>query len=214
MTARRPARSRAAGSTSSPPGATSPTTPTRSRTDPPVSSSRRAVHATARRFCYVPLRFMTTRRLALSLAAFASLSGCGDDLPRQARDGGDVIDAAPLCIQLDAGPASACWPEELPDPSPEVRVEIGTGLIDFRPLPDAFEIACTDAQTGCYMAINARVSGIMPGDPKNPLCPSNPRTRAYVTLEETGELVGGNDRIRCVQRGYTATDTPGTYEMD
>ncbi|HLU68902.1 MAG TPA: hypothetical protein VKZ63_21620 [Kofleriaceae bacterium] len=157
---------------------------------------------------------MTTRRLALSLAAFASLSGCGDDLPRQARDGGDVIDAAPLCIQLDAGPASACWPEELPDPSPEVRVEIGTGLIDFRPLPDAFEIACTDAQTGCYMAINARVSGIMPGDPKNPLCPSNPRTRAYVTLEETGELVGGNDRIRCVQRGYTATDTPGTYEMD
>src|ERR1041384_5042298 len=94
----------------------------------------------------------------VALGAMTAIAGCGGD--------------AAICT-ASAEP-SRCWPETAH--RPQGSVVLGTGREAFEPMPEVLALEY-GTQDGYDVAANVRMSGFAPGNPKNVLDPSNPRTR-------------------------------------
>ena len=59
----------------------------------------------------------------------------------------------------------------------DAEVELGTGTVTFTALEDGSPLAIVAGpQGGFHFVVHARARGIVPGEPRNPGLPSNPRT--------------------------------------
>jgi hypothetical protein len=100
-----------------------------------------------------------------------------------------------------------CWP--LPS-TPGGQVELGTGDVDFEPMPDTLPIIRNASQSDPYLEVHSRIHGIPPGNPGNILDPHNPRTKASVAIEELGLMLG----VECPgSLGYVASPEAGAFDM-
>ena len=111
---------------------------------------------------FTPLLVRIMRRMSGHhrglVAALVAMSGCGDN-----------IQLAP-----DAYVSPPCWRDTH---TPSGTVTLGTGISEFVPMPDSVELEYATQAAGYDLPVNARISGLIPGDPHDVLAPSNPRTR-------------------------------------
>lgn len=104
-----------------------------------------------------------------ALALTATLVACGDDEP----------------AKTDApGP---CWP--LPS-QPGGEVEMGTGDVDWQPMPDVLTITKNASQSDPFLQIHSRIRGMPPGDPQDAFDPTNPRTKVSAFIPDLGLTLG------------------------
>jgi hypothetical protein len=76
-----------------------------------------------------------------------------------------------------------CWPL---DATPGGQAELGTGDIDFQPMPAMLPIIQDVTQSDPYLQIHARIHGLPPGNPDDFLDPRNPRTKFGASIDELG----------------------------
>jgi hypothetical protein len=110
------------------------------------------------------------RAAGSALGALALLAACGDD-------GGTVADSG-------GGP---CWPLEA---SPGGEVELGTGDIDFEPMPAMLTIVKNASQSDPFMQLHSRIRGMPPGSKDDPFDPRNPKTKVSAVIEEVNLTLG------------------------
>lgn len=101
----------------------------------------------------------------------------------------------------------ACWP--LPS-TPGGQVELGTGEIDFMPMPDVLTVVRNASQSDPYIEVHSRIRGMPPGSPDDPFDPKNPRTRVRFASDELG-LALGNDCPASI--GYVAAPESGAFDL-
>jgi len=132
------------------------------------------------------------RAVRFVLGAAALLGACGDD--------GYTI------VPWDEG--GPCWPIEA---QPGGDVEVGTGDIDFVPMPEMLLIHRNTTQSDPYLEVHSRMRGMPPGDPFDFLAPENPRTKTTVVIEELGLTLG----VQCpASIGYIpAPGAKGAYDL-
>jgi hypothetical protein len=124
-----------------------------------------------------------------ALGAVLLLAACGDD---------GVVGFD------DNGP---CWPLQA---SPGGQVELGTGEIDFEPMPDMLAITSNTSQSDPYFGVHARIRGMPPGSRDDPFDPKNPRTKVSAVIEELNLTLG----VECpATLGYVASPEPGAYDL-
>lgn len=102
-------------------------------------------------------------------------------------------------------PNGPCWPLDWEEGG---EIELGTGAVDFEPMPGELS-AAFGGQADPYLLVNARIRGIPPGDPNNIFEPTNPRTRANAVIEELGLEIGGTCPFRV---GYRASSN-GAFQL-
>jgi hypothetical protein len=118
------------------------------------------------------------------------LASCGDN-------GSPVVDAGP------------CWPLKA---TPGGQVELGTGDIDFEPMPDMVPIISNTSQSDPYLQVHSRIRGLPPGDPRNLFDPRNPKTKVSAVIPELGLVLGMG--IDCpATLGYVASPEPGAFDL-
>ena len=125
-----------------------------------------------------------------ALGALLLVAACGGD------DGGGGDDAG--------GP---CWPLSA---SPGGQVELGTGEIDFEPMPDVLAVVANTSQSDPYIEVHSRVRGMPPGSPDDPFDPKNPRTKVGLVSDELGLVLG----VECpASLGYVASPEDGAFDL-
>jgi ferredoxin len=82
----------------------------------------------------------------------------------------------------------ACWP--LDRSMPKGSVELGTGLVTYKAMPDALELVY-GLQGGFHFEVRARMRGLEPGDTIDVLSKLNPLTR-FQAFDDTGEPIESN----------------------
>lgn len=95
------------------------------------------------------------------------LAACGD---------GDVVegDMAPPDADTPDGPSLECWPGD--GTLLKGSLTLGTGTDTFVPMPDELQLQ-HGASGGYSVIVNARMTGLAPGNVENLFDPDNPRTR-------------------------------------
>lgn len=107
----------------------------------------------------------------------------------------------------DAGPTGPCWPL---DAMPGGQAEVGTGDIDFEPMPATLPIIRNASQSDPYLQIHSRVHGLPPGDPNDILAPGNPKTKVGATIDELQLTLG----VECpASLGYVASPEAGAFDL-
>jgi hypothetical protein len=107
---------------------------------------------------------------------------------------------------VDAGP---CWPLNA---TPGGQVELGTGDIDFEPMPDMISIISNASQSDPYIQVHSRIRGLPPGDPRNLFDPRNPKTKVSAVIPDLGLVLGMG--IDCpATLGYVASPEPGAFDL-
>jgi hypothetical protein len=120
---------------------------------------------------------MTVARTTSML--FLVLAACGGD-PDPV-----VVPPDDMMIPIDAPPAGPCWPFDTATPGGSIQ--LGTGD-SFVAMPDEVKVHF-GTQLGYDIPVNARVTGMVPGNPNDVLDPINPRTRFRAFFVDTGEPI-------------------------
>jgi hypothetical protein len=115
-------------------------------------------------------------------AIVAFLGACGDNA---SPIGGD---AATIDASIDAPPAGPCWPVD--GTTTGGTIQLGGGEGDFVAMPDELPVVF-GSQNGYHIPVNARMTGMVPGNQTNVLDPINPRTRFGAFFVDTGEPING-----------------------
>ena len=76
-----------------------------------------------------------------------------------------------------------CWP--IDDSRPGGTIQLGGGEGAFVPMPDVLPVVF-GPQLGFHIPVHARISSMIPGNPKDVTDSSNPRTRFRAFFEDTG----------------------------
>jgi hypothetical protein len=139
--------------------------------------------------------------LLLGLALFVACGACGacgDNAPPVV-----VPDA-----EVDAFVPVECWPSS--NTSPRGTVTLGTGEDNFALMPDELPVVWGE-QAGFHMEVHARIAGLVPGNTKDLLDPSNPRTRFTIKWTDTDKQI---NNTHCPFRvPYKPSATSGAYDM-
>jgi hypothetical protein len=135
--------------------------------------------------------------LARALLVLAPLASCGDFTDRDFTDREDA-----------GGGATDCpWPIE--SAVPGGTVELGSDRSGFVPLPDELPFI-KGTQNGAFLVVQARITGLEPGDPDVLLAPGNPRTLFSATFFD-----GTVPEPGCPSRsGYAPSPAAGTFERE
>jgi hypothetical protein len=137
------------------------------------------------------------------VAAFAALAACGDG-----GGAGSAFDAAPMAPD-DAHPPYECWPVEGTVPRGSIQLGTGTGGFAER---GATSPLVFGSLGGFHLEVHARIVGLAPGDPTNPLSADNPRTRFSAAFADSGALV--TDGPTCAMSvGYAPADEADTFDL-
>jgi hypothetical protein len=140
-----------------------------------------------------------TWRSQLATASLMLAVGCGDNikLASDAQQQPDV-DAAKM--------SSPCW---LDTYTPGGSVELGTGELQFTPMGDQVALEY-GSQLGFDIPVNSRITGMLPGNPSDPLDPNNPRTRFHGYFMDTGAAINPG---RCgIRLGYVPSSA-STFDL-
>src|SRR5262249_29652407 len=97
------------------------------------------------------------------------------------KGGGETIDAP--VMEPDGGMTGPCWPAD--GTQPRGTIELGTGTTTYMSMPGQLELEY-GTQGGFDIQVNAKMSGLQPGNPAVILDPSNPRTRFRGFYVDTG----------------------------
>jgi len=124
-------------------------------------------------------------------------SGGGDDDP--------VADAAP--VAPDMGPRGPCWSTE--GSVPRGTIELGTGVQSFTPMPTQ-QPTEYGSQGGFDIQVNARMTGLKPGNLSDILDPGNPKTRFRAFFVDNGVSV---NRGECAFRLAYKDMGNGVFEL-
>jgi hypothetical protein len=104
----------------------------------------------------------------------------------------------------DAGP---CWPLKS---TPGGQVELGTGEIDFVPMPAMISIIKNGSQSDPFLQAHARIRGIPPGNPDDFFDPRNPKTKVGAVIDELSLVLG----VECpASIGYVPSPESGAFDM-
>lgn len=101
-----------------------------------------------------------------------------------------------------------CWPATLGPPSGSAM--LGTGRTAFEAMPDTLPLEY-GSQDGYDLVANVRMSGFTPGNPRNILDPSNPRTRIRAFFADTN--VPLNYYAYCPFRDAYVPTGAGDYQL-
>ena len=125
--------------------------------------------------------------------------GCGNN----ASTPDDAVDAS---ILIDSPMSSPCW---LDAHTPGGTVQLGTGTFQYTPMADhvALEFG---TQLGFDIPVHAEMTGLLPGNPKDTLDPSNPRTRFHGFFVDTGESINPG---RCGMRLAYVPAAGSAYDL-
>lgn len=132
-------------------------------------------------------------RVLLGLGMAGGVIACHEGSTNGPHDGASAIDA------IDA-PPQPCW---LDTYTPAGTVTLGTGATQYMPMPDMVPLEY-GSQDGFDIPVNAQITGLLGGNPSNPLDPSNPRTRFHGFFTDGSPINPGNCGIRI---GYQADGT-------
>lgn len=123
---------------------------------------------------------------------------------------GALVAVAAACDDGDGGGDDApgpCWP--LPS-TPGGQVELGTGDIDFEPMPDVLTVVKNASQSDPYIEVHSRIRGMPPGSRDDPFDPKNPRTKVALVSDALGLTLG----VDCpASIGYVAAPVSGAFDM-
>lgn len=131
---------------------------------------------------------MNAPRLVIVLGAVMGPGACGDNHE----------------VPADAGP---CWPLVS---KPGGSVEMGSGDVDWEPMPSAVQIVRNGSQSDPYLYVHARMRGMPPGDPNDFFHPDNPKTKVNLVVDELGLSLG----LDCPATiGFLPATEAGAYDM-
>ena len=119
--------------------------------------------------------------------------------------------SAAFCLLLALSPNQACHCDSQPraDAGPE-EIELGTGALGFEPLEDGQSLLLVaGTQGGYHFVVNARIRGLLSGDPSIPDALGNPQTR-FAMFREDGNQI--DVMPRPYRLGYRESDD-GWFEM-
>jgi hypothetical protein len=124
---------------------------------------------------------------------------------------GSVIGAGMLlasCGGSDGTPdAGPCWPLNA---KPGGQVELGTGDIDFVPMPAMLAIVSSASQSDPFLQVHARIRGMPPGNPDDFFDPRNPKTKVAAVIEDPALTLG----VECpASIGYVSSPEAGAFDM-
>lgn len=135
----------------------------------------------------MPLLRVVNSALGSAFGAGLLLASCGGN-------GGTV----------DAGP---CWPLNA---KPGGQVELGTGDIDFEPMPAMLSIVMNGSQSDPFLQVHSRIRGLPPGNPDDPFDSHNPKTKVGATIADLGLVLG----VDCpASLGYIPSSEAGAFDM-
>jgi hypothetical protein len=95
-----------------------------------------------------------------------------------------------FCLVLALAPSQACDCDSQPraDAGPE-EIELGTGGLNFESLEDGQSLLLVaGTQGGYHFVVNARIRGLLSGDPSMPDALGNPQTR-FSMFDEGGRQI-------------------------
>jgi hypothetical protein len=89
-------------------------------------------------------------------------------------------------VPIDTAP-QPCW---LDTYTPGGSVELGTGIVQYMPMPDTIELEYGTQVVGYDMPVSAQITGLVPGNANDPTDPANPRTRFHGFFYDTPTACG------------------------
>ena len=129
-------------------------------------------------------------RIYVAIVLLSSVLGCGDDGPSTTPMPDSSTD-----VSIDAPMSAPCWFDTY---TPAGTIALGTGN-DYVPMGDHVNLEY-GSQNGFHIPVHARITGLAPGNPTDPLDEGNPRTRFHGFFVATGEPVNPG---RCgIRLGY------------
>lgn len=127
------------------------------------------------------------------LGALTLLTACGDDKQ----------------LPPDAGP---CWPLKS---VPGGQVELGTGDLTFMPMPAMLSIVRDGTQSDPFLRVQSRIRGMPPGNSRDFLDPSNPKTKIGLVIDAL--VIDGlpfSVALECpASVGYVPSPEAGAFDM-
>jgi hypothetical protein len=114
-----------------------------------------------------------------------------------------------LLLALSSGQACDCDSQPKADAGPE-EIELGTGGLNFEPLEDDQPLLLVAGiQGGYHFVVNARIRGLLSGDPSVPDALGNPQTR-FTIFDEDGRQI--DNMPRPYRLGYREIED-GWFEL-